>query len=65
MLHLILRPPADPNLCNLQQYDKAEEAMEQVLKLDAKCKDATYDLYNCKLQQLLVNELSCDWLAHM
>ncbi|XP_048843274.1 uncharacterized protein zgc:123010 isoform X4 [Brienomyrus brachyistius] len=40
-------------LMGMKQYDKAEEAMEQVLKLDANCKDATYDLYNCKLQQLL------------
>lgn len=33
--------------------------MEQVLKLDADCEEAVNDLLYCKVQQLVVNEVSC------
>lgn len=41
-----------------QRYSEAEEAMEQVLKLDPHCKEAPSELLTCRVQQLVVNGFS-------
>ncbi|TRY84082.1 hypothetical protein DNTS_008928, partial [Danionella cerebrum] len=40
-------------LMGLKRYNEAEKAMDQVLKLDSNCKEAHYDLFCCKMQQLI------------
>lgn len=37
-----------------QRYNDAEEAMEQVLKLDQNCKEASSKLFSCRVLQLMV-----------
>lgn len=41
-------------VCVPQRYSEAEQAMEQVLKLDTNCKEAVGDLLNCRVLQLMV-----------
>nr|XP_029506068.1 tetratricopeptide repeat protein 31-like [Oncorhynchus nerka]XP_029506069.1 tetratricopeptide repeat protein 31-like [Oncorhynchus nerka] len=45
-------------LMGLKRYGEAEGAMQQVLKLDQDCEEASIELFNCKVLQLLVRG---DW----
>uniref|UniRef100_A0A3P8T448 Zgc:123010 n=2 Tax=Amphiprion percula TaxID=161767 RepID=A0A3P8T448_AMPPE len=40
-------------LMGMKRYSEAEQAMEQVLKLDKDCEEAVNDLFNCKVLQLM------------
>ncbi|KAF3842095.1 hypothetical protein F7725_024046 [Dissostichus mawsoni] len=40
-------------LMGMKRYGEAEQAMEQVLKLDEDCEEAVNDLFNCKVLQLM------------
>ncbi|KAM6972537.1 uncharacterized protein FYW47_004694 [Aplochiton taeniatus] len=40
-------------LMGLKRYEEAERAMEQVLKLDKDCGEATSELFNCRVLQLM------------
>ncbi|XP_030638746.1 hsp70-Hsp90 organizing protein 3-like [Chanos chanos] len=40
-------------LMGLKRYMEAEKAMQQVLKLDKDCEEATHELHNCRVLQLM------------
>uniref|UniRef100_A0A674CLB2 Uncharacterized LOC115147486 n=1 Tax=Salmo trutta TaxID=8032 RepID=A0A674CLB2_SALTR len=40
-------------LMGLKRYGEAERAMQQVLKLDQNCEEASIELFNCKVLQLM------------
>ncbi|XP_029917101.1 hsp70-Hsp90 organizing protein 2-like [Myripristis murdjan] len=40
-------------LMGLKRYGEAEEAMQQVLKLDQQCEEASSELFNCRVLQLM------------
>ncbi|XP_078138852.1 uncharacterized protein LOC139911381 [Centroberyx gerrardi] len=40
-------------LMGLKRYGEAEKAMEQVLKLDLDCEEASSELFNCRVLQLM------------
>lgn len=40
-------------LMGLKRYGEAERAMQQVLKLDQDCEEASIELFNCKVLQLM------------
>lgn len=41
-------------VCVFQRYSEAEKAMEQVLKLDPHCKEASSELFTCRVLHLVV-----------
>lgn len=46
------------HVCVFQRHSEAEKAMEQVLKLDSQCKEASSELFNCRVLQLMVSNTS-------
>lgn len=63
---IILFPPllsltAVVCLCKWQRYSEAEKALEKVLELDQNCKEASKKLFNCRVLQLMVRNVTSDF----
>lgn len=58
---ILLSPTAVACLCKWQRYSEAEKALEKVLELDQNCKEASKKLFNCRVLQLMVRNVTSDF----